>query len=67
MYENGILLDYCLQKGYERLFEALSDLYFDLPAAYQLANRWVHKSSKAGFLSEKIAKMCPTRLVKFAL
>lgn len=63
MYENGILLDYCLQKGYERLFASLNDLYFDLPAAYQLAQRWVKKSSKAGFLSDNIAKMCPSLLV----
>lgn len=63
MYENGILLDYCLQKGYERLYDSLNDLYFDLPAAYQLAKRWVNKSSQAGFLSDNIAKMCPIRLV----
>jgi len=59
MMERGVLLQSCVQKGYERLFESLSDLYFDLPAAHTLAQRWVDKCSKAGVIVDAVAKKCP--------
>jgi hypothetical protein len=61
MHTNEILLESCLQKGYERLYACLGDLSFDLPAAYNLARRWVDKSLKAGFIGEELAKKCPIR------
>lgn len=61
MYDNGLVSEQCLEKGYTKLYESLSDLFFDLPAAYCLAHRWVDKSVKANFLSEQLAKKCPVR------
>uniref|UniRef100_A0A915CWU8 Programmed cell death protein 4 n=1 Tax=Ditylenchus dipsaci TaxID=166011 RepID=A0A915CWU8_9BILA len=40
MYEDGIIFESCIQKGYEKLYQSLSDLFLDLPAAYALARRW---------------------------
>lgn len=61
MYDNGLVSESCLQKGYEKLYDSLSDLYYDLPAAYSLARRWVDRSVKSGFLSDALASKCPIR------
>lgn len=63
MYDNGLVSESCLQKGYEKLYDSLSDLYYDLPAAYSLARRWVDRSVKSGFLSDALASKCPIRFL----
>ncbi len=61
MFENGVLVETCLRKGYERLYVSLGDLFLDLPAAYALAKRWVSKSLKEGLISCELAEQCPER------
>jgi programmed cell death protein 4 len=61
LYEDGTIVESCVQKGFEKLYISLSDLYLDLPAAYSLARRWVDKARKAEFISETVAKKCPIR------
>lgn len=61
MYENGTLLESCIVKGFNRLFDGLNDLSYDLPAAHALAKRFVDKARDAGVISVEIVKKCPMR------
>lgn len=63
MYENGTLLESCITKGFNRLFAELGDLSYDLPAAHELAKRWVDKAREAGFVPVETVKKCPMRYV----
>ncbi|KAL3118003.1 hypothetical protein niasHT_005246 [Heterodera trifolii] len=58
--DKGTLLDSCIVKGFTRLYAVLADLYLDLPAAFALAQLWVQKSLKAGYISNELASDCPT-------
>lgn len=60
MLDKGTVSESCIIKGFNRLYQNLADLYLDLPAAYVLAQRWVDKSLKVGFISKKLAANCPT-------
>lgn len=59
MSDNGTLADSCIVKGFTRLYAALGDLFLDLPAAYALAQLWVDKSLKAGYIDAELAEQCP--------
>jgi hypothetical protein len=59
MYDNGTLLESCIGMGFNRLFENLTDLSIDLPAAHALAKRWVDKACKEGIVPKDTAQRCP--------
>lgn len=61
MLDVGQLLPSCVEKGFDRLFDSLGDLCFDLPAAYSLARRWVLKCNEEKLVSAAIVEKCPHR------
>lgn len=64
MTNKGNLAESCIINGFKRLYNDLADLYFDLPAAYVLAQRWVDKAIKAGFINEDLVDICPKGTVR---
>uniref|UniRef100_A0A1I8AWN5 Programmed cell death protein 4 n=1 Tax=Meloidogyne hapla TaxID=6305 RepID=A0A1I8AWN5_MELHA len=62
--DKGTLAESCIEKGFSRLFNDLADLYLDLPAAYVLAQRWVNKAAKLGFISKQIVTDCPRGTIR---
>ena len=64
MTDKGNLAESCVTNGFKRLYSDLADLYLDLPAAYVLAQRWLDKAVKGGFVNEELADLCPKGTVR---
>ncbi|KAF7634474.1 hypothetical protein Mgra_00006143 [Meloidogyne graminicola] len=62
--DKGNLTESCIGKGFTRLYNDLSDLYLDLPAAYVLAQRWVNKAAKVGFIGQQMVNDCPRGTIR---
>lgn len=59
MSDKGNLAESCIHEGFRRLFNKLADLYLDLPAAYDLAKRWVDTALEFGLIKDELASECP--------
>ncbi|TMS36800.1 hypothetical protein L596_003881 [Steinernema carpocapsae] len=62
MLEEGEILESCIDKGFQRLYDAIPGMSLDLPAVYSLASMWTKKSLSIGLISQNIAAKCPTNV-----
>lgn len=50
-------------QGFQRVYEDMPDIVLDVPLAYIMLDRFVERSSRAGFLTDKVIKNLPSRFV----
>lgn len=50
-------------QGFQRVYDDMPDIVLDVPLAYIMLDRFVERSSRAGFLTEKVIKNMPSRFV----
>ena len=52
---------FCLLQGFERVYENMPDLSLDVPAAYNILDRFVTRCRSLGIIDEDLVRKMPTR------
>jgi len=50
-----------MRKGFERVYDQMADLALDVPAAYQILERFVIRCRSMGIIEDELARKMPTR------
>jgi programmed cell death protein 4 len=50
-----------IERGFQRVYDDLPDIYLDIPLAYIILERFAQRCSNLGVLSEKMVKNLPSR------
>lgn len=50
-----------MEQGFQRVFDDIQDISIDIPLAYIILERFVHRCHNLGVLSEKMVKNLPSR------
>lgn len=50
-----------MEQGFQRVYDDIQDIALDVPLAYQILERFVHRCHNLGVLSEKMLKNLPSR------
>lgn len=50
-----------MEQGFQRVYDDIQDISLDIPLAYIILERFVHRCQNCGILSEKMMKNLPSR------
>lgn len=50
-----------MEQGFQRVYDDIQDISIDIPLAYIILERFVHRCHNIGLLSEKMLKNLPSR------
>lgn len=61
LYKNDELTNNTLITGFDRLYDALPDMVFDMPSAYSMLERWLSFLRNLQFFPDEIVRKVPQR------
>ena len=53
--------NFCLFQGFERVYDVMPEIVIDVPAAYNILERFVVRCKTAGVLTDELVRKMPSR------